>query len=796
MSMQDYAAAHAYLWCLLGADPDVTPVSFRVIHDTDKTVPAHSYDGTLPQLWPTLLGYQAAGYGVFVNINVLDGQGRELQNVAAIRAHPVDLDNLSARQNYDRAAASLPSPAMGVQSSPGKFHVYWTVAPYRDNERYTLVQRKLRQLYDGDKAVIDPTRVLRLPGTLNLKRSTPGGQYYDGSSPHLVTVWPLAGYGVRHDVATLEASLAAVNVIDGGIGTRHDLGDPALAAPSWEWCVRALELADPNNMDRGEWIAFMSAWKQAAWSLATPDVVEAAFYNWCARYEKNDPGENTKQFTSIRNTELGWRSLVARVPSLKALVTLDGKDKTGLVPGAAAAVPAMPSGDGATPPTPVPSQPGALDCSGEFLTHLEQQEWFKGCVAIERQGEIMTPSGRFMGPGQFNMRYGGKQFIISSAGKATDEAWKAALRSTLWTIPKVDHIRFLPDHPQGEIVVDQLGRRGVNTYIPVQMQHKPGDVTPFTHLVEQMLPVESDRNILYAYLAHNVKFPGYKIRWAPMIQSAEGAGKGILMRAMQMIIGDMYCYSPKAQELVKSGSTFNGWMRAKLLIVVNEIKVDERRELIEILKPMISDDRVEVQSKGIDQEMEDNPANWIFFSNFKDAIPISQNGRRYAIFYSALQSAADLLARGMDDVYFGRLVAWLKADGAAIIADWLMRHPITVDTMPGRAPDTSCMAEARLISRGPLERMVAEAVEDGIAGFRGGWISSLAVLRRIKETGAVGRTVSMQTVTTVLEAMGYQACGRAPRMWPAESMEIKAQLYHWAQVAPVADYGRAQGYEG
>jgi hypothetical protein len=228
----------------------------------------------------------------------------------------------------------------------------------------------------------------------------------------------------------------------------------------------------------------------------------------------------------------------------------------------------------------------------------------------------------------------------------------------------------------------------------------------------------------------------------------------------------MYVYSPKADELVKSGSTFNAWMRAKLMIIVNEIKVDERRELIEILKPMISDKRVEIQSKGVDQEMEDNPANWLFFSNYKNAIPVSQNGRRYAIFYSAIQSSEDLRIRGMDDAYFSALFEWLRSGGSEFIAHWLLNYPIERGGVPMRAPDTSSMEEARRISRGPIETAIMEAVQDGLPGFRGGYLSLLAVINRIKTVGI--RTPSRTTIAEIIETMGYHEIGRSTRQFGQE----------------------------
>jgi hypothetical protein len=763
--MQDFNAAYAFVTALTN-DPDNAVLDWRAIHDTDRGVPALPRRGTLAQVWQELSNLNNQGYGIFATIAAMDGQGRELSNVHYIRAHYVDLDNISAEVNLSAAMVSNPAPWFATNSSAGKYHIYWPVAAYIGNDRFTTVQRKLRQVFDGDRSVIDATRVLRIPGTYNCKYG----------EPQLVTVMALAGYGQPITVDALEAALSAVQVIDGGAGTRHELGDPALAAPSLAWLQRALDLMDPNDLDRGEWISFSAAIKQSGWSLTDADSLYGIWSNWCARYAANDTAENLKAWNSWRNTEVGCPYVQRRVPTL----SLDTGYKPVSPIAASTSLLAMP-------------EPPPLDCSSDILTHLEQKVWFKGCVAIERMGEILVPTGRFMKPGQFNMKYGGKQFVITAAGKMTDEAWKAATRSTMWTVPKADHTRFLPELPFGEIVTDQLGRRGANTYIPVQIKRMNGDVSPFLNHLTMMLPIESDRQTLLDYLAHNIKFPGYKIPWAPMIQSTEGTGKGFIQEMLELILGEMYCYSPKAPELVKSGSTFNAWMRAKLLIIVNEIKVDERRELIEILKPMITDKRVEIQAKGIDQEMEDNCANWIFFSNFKDAIPVNQNGRRYAIFYSALQSKQDCLAMGMDDRYFTNLFRWMRTGGSEIVADYLLNYSIEKGDVPGKAPDTSSTVEAMALSRSPIERAVADAIEDKLAGFRSGWISVQAVQRLLGERSI--RTVNVTTLEGILAAMGFKSVGRSARAYFQEDRNGRSHLYHLDGNVPVECYGRDQGYE-
>lgn len=787
---QDHNQAAAFVAAFAG-DPSTAVIDWRAIHDTDKAVAAIPFRGTLAECWSSIVYYNDQGYGIFAVIAAMDGQGRELANVDYIRAHYVDLDELDAQQQYERAAGSWPPPSFAVQSSPGKYHVYWPVQPYRGNDRFQLIQRKLRQVFNGDKRIIDATRVMRVPGTLHLKNP---------AAPHLVTCWALPGFGQWHDPAALEQALAAVNVIDGAAGTRHDLGEPSLAAPSLDWITHALKLVDPNELDRGEWIAITAAIKQAGWSLTDPDTLFRIWSDWCARYGgigpdgkpyTNDPGENLKQWNSIRNSELGWPSLLNRVPSLRANIMFDGKPVA--VPGQPAPDAPAAQTNADVPPMPVQTPPG-LDCSGEYLTHVEQQHWFKDCVFVTAIGEMLAPSGRFLNSTQFNATYGGKKFIIDAQGKMVNEAWQAATRSTLWTVPKVDHVRFVPSLAYREIVTDVLGRTGINVYKPVEIRRVAGDPSPFLNHIAALLPDPADQRRILDYLAHNAKYPGHKIPWAPVIQSTEGAGKGVMKLVVTHMMGRPYVYFPNAKELTNSGSQFNAWMRNKLFILADEIKVDDRRDLIEVLKPMISEDTIEIQGKGQDQELEDNFSNWLFFTNWQDAIPVNKNSRRFAIFFSALQTVADLLARGMDDRYFSALYDWLKADGCAIVADYLLSYPIERGAIPMRAPDTSSTAQAVAISRSPIERTIIEAIEDQLPGFRGGWVSATMVAQRLKLTGAVRGSVQPQTIANVLEGMGYVPCGRAPRPFFQEDKDSRPYLFHWGVAADVNAYGPAQGW--
>ena len=779
--MQDYSQAFYFCQVLSNGNAENEIFDFRAIHDQRKDIPAIPIRSTLFNAWSRLVELNAQGYGIFCMINATDGHGRDIENVVKVRAQFVDLDNEHAMNNLQIAANWVIRPAMMVQSSTGKAHVYWSVYPYLDADKFTAIQRRLITTFDGDKVIHDLPRVMRLPGFYHCK-----------AQPVLTTVFNLGG-GVNYAEA-FEQALQNVVVHDTG-GGRHPLGTPELAAPDILSLSLALQHTDPNSMSRAEWIAFTCAIKQAGWTLADEQYLFNLWSAWCDRYTGNNPGENLKQWNSIRNTETGWKYAV-RKAGIEPLLQF-GLKRT-VAPVAQENAPA-----GNVAPNLTPEQmmqqaaavgvPDGVKTGGEIMDANEQMKYFGGCVLIGRFGEILTPSGRLFNSTQFNASYGGKKFIVDMTGKVTTEAWQAATRGTVWNIPKVDHIRFLPMHPQGAFVTDELGRMGVNTYKPINIRRRAGDASPFLIHLAKLLPVPDDQRKILEYLAHNAKFPGFKIPWAPLIQSNEGAGKNVFKLIMKHVIGSPYVHFPNTKELAESGSKFNAWMRSKLFIIADEIRVDDRRDMIEILKPMISEKEIEIQGKGHDQDKEDNYSNWLFFSNYQDAIPINKNSRRFAIFYSAMQSAEDLINAGMDETYYNRLYGWLEtSDGCEIVADYLLNYPIDCGSIPMRAPSTSSTSEALIQSRGPIEQAVIECVDEQLSGFKGGWVCYQSVVKMLDEKKI---RHSQKSIQVALLTIGYKPNGKSSRAFFQDDPKQRSILYTKEGTKNPADYGRVQGYE-
>lgn len=102
------------------------------------------------------------GAGIFLTINETDGKGRSRENISRVRAIWVDLDGAPIEPVLQDM------PHMVVESSPGKYHAYWFVKDF-PLEGFSQTQKRLIEKYNGDKAVHDLPRVMRIPGFWHLK---------------------------------------------------------------------------------------------------------------------------------------------------------------------------------------------------------------------------------------------------------------------------------------------------------------------------------------------------------------------------------------------------------------------------------------------------------------------------------------------------------------------------------------------------------------------------------------------------------------------------------------------------
>lgn len=389
---------------------------------------------------------------------------------------------------------------------------------------------------------------------------------------------------------------------------------------------------------------------------------------------------------------------------------------------------------------------------------------FEGCVYIKDLHAVLTPgSYQPLPPATFNATFGGFVFAIDDQ-RTTRSAFEAFTQCPSWGPPEADNTCFRPYMAFGEIV--QLGNRSyVNTARPIKIVSKPGDASLFLDLLSRNY-TEHDQKILLSWMATVLQNPGKKLTWAPLLQGPEGNGKSLILETMRRALTRTYCHALNSSDLDGNAFKFTGWIEGKLLVTVEEVRVGRRNDVVQAMLTWISETEVEIQHKGQGQKMGDNFANFMFTSNYKDALALRRDQRRFAPIASVVQSSADIQAAGMDWRYWCEIYDWVNAENAykgktpghAHIADYLLNYEVeeAYDPLRGarRAPRSTFYDDFFLACAGRAEQEILEAIEQGLPGFRNGWVSSTAVDSLLQSKRLADRTPHNQR-HEILKQYGY-----------------------------------------
>lgn len=230
--------------------------------------------------------------------------------------------------------------------------------------------------------------------------------------------------------------------------------------------------------------------------------------------------------------------------------------------------------------------------------------------------------------------------------------------------------------------------------------------------LKHLLPDDKERSIVLDYLAYNVQNPGVKMNWSIVLQGVQGDGKSLLAEMMQHIMGFNNVRIMNVQTLE---SSFTGWATGQCMTFIEELKLDNFRkyEVLNNLKPYISNPIVEEHKKGKDPRSVINTTNYFALTNFKDAIPIDANDRRYCILFSQWQKKDDL-QKFMDKNpdYYSSLYELVR-NNVGELRNWLLSHTISKSFLSHkRAPDTNAKLMMTELSKSSTQVTLEDALEE------------------------------------------------------------------------------------
>lgn len=686
--------------------------TFQTFHDRVKDQPGPILHGTFEQHEQALLACQAAGHGVFWTINATNQCGRELTDITRVRCVWLDIDD--AGRDITPICQALP-PHCIVESSPGKWHLYWRVADCPLEMGAPLLDA-LVQRWAGDVGAKGLNRVLRLPGFAHLK-----------GEPFTSRVVSWAPGAAPYTLADIQqrllpgVPLAPAPVIDldtdlheGPVeGWRNTISDEKLTRK-----LNGLDPAPPSAAEAfaGKW-SLHQLWAPDLAQLQAEGVRSEARMALLTRLLFLTGGDSKRVYDLVKNHELavkdGREGLL-----LKELARARGVFLSWWEPEKARrdaqVAEAKALGDAEVHDAILPTVLTVEQMEDQFV-HIAV-----GTGVVWRAGKKVY---RFHEAADV-FAASQHEYVEQKTGeiktKPAIQSWKLSTKrrsaGTLTWRPGASEFCAAVNANGGHV-------EAYNTWRGLQPLQAPANWRDwagwFEHHVAYLVPIEEERRTFLQWLAHIVQAPGELPHTAYlMVTETTGTGRnwlsGVLARALRGYVALGVSVGP-----ILDGK-FNGILSEKLLATVDEVREGmdgDRFKRAEALKSLVNQEVRQIDHKYGLQVVEKNCCRWLFFSNHHDALPFDNNDRRLIVIDNPVERR--------DEAYYTTLYGLLKEPlFIASVREYLATLSLE-GFNPGR-PAPMSLAKARA-----LEAMTP-GIDRAVREFKARWQSNWATVRDLK----------------------------------------------------------------
>jgi hypothetical protein len=267
-------------------------------------------------------------------------------------------------------------------------------------------------------------------------------------------------------------------------------------------------------------------------------------------------------------------------------------------------------------------------------------------------------------------------------------------------IEKVQNVTFEPPEPFG--IIEENGRKWLNTYRPSSVVPVEGDATPFKEFIEYLVPDEFERTHLLKMLAQLVQRPGEKLGHALILGSKEhGIGKSTLMQILFELLGQHNCRKASSEELE---SQYNAYIDSTLLVLVEEINLGAGgRKVYNKLKDQITSETTPMRRLYQDTRVVRNVASFIFQTNLNRPILLDKEDRRYFVVNSP--------AKKREPNYYIEFSEWWRAN-LGVIRHYLEQIDLAGFDRFAPAPMTESKAQLIKGSEAPVVQELREMIAE------------------------------------------------------------------------------------
>jgi hypothetical protein len=355
-------------------------------------------------------------------------------------------------------------------------------------------------------------------------------------------------------------------------------------------------------------------------------------------------------------------------------------------------------------------------------------------------------------------------------------------------VPTVFDFAYDPRQPNDTFITN-ANRPCVNLYVPGYPEANPKDaqyasIIFLTHL-KHLIAEAAYRTVVMDFLAHLVQFPGKKIRWAILLQGVEGCGKTFLAEAMRAVLGYRHVRAIDSNAI---HGQWNEWAYGAQLITLEEIRVagQSRHEVMNALKPLITNDQITINQRNRDTRQVENTANYLLFTNHHDSLVLSHGDRRYFILKSPLQTKKQV--KDLGHHYFRDLFSMLSTHGAGLrywFENWSISKEFDAD---GHAPRTEYLQQLLNDTANDALIQIREAISDNVHPLVTHRVLSSTALMGYLQTHMPHKDVpSIQHLGAMLRDEGYNFRKRIEinatrhNLWVRLGTEPPKDIVKWAR---------------
>lgn len=417
----------------------------------------------------------------------------------------------------------------------------------------------------------------------------------------------------------------------------------------------------------------------------------------------------------------------------------------------------------------------------ETLTKIDidKPEWLNDWVYVEKLCEFANTRLNYSIKREaFNAKYNRMGDCLAAEKLASDYA---LIECELLTV--VDKMYW----PSAAITFEYDNKLMLNSYVQSGYKAVPIDdsnkhaVDLFLAHIDNLLSDKREQQILLNWLAYIVQNPGKRVNWAILLQGAQGTGKSYFAKVLEWVLGS----NAKSLDPSALGERFTGWAHGAVVNIVEEIRIkgDDKWRIMDRLKPFITNSMIQIEEKGRDHRTVPNFTNYLLLTNYKDALPITNDDRRFCVMYGRIQNESELFdyfgGREATGDYFENLFSTSEKHAGAI-KTFLLTYPISEDfKASGRAPDTESRRLMIQASVSPEQCSVEDLINKHECGVVNGRVLDVTWLN---ELCAIDGDVLPPTRTLghILTDIGYQQIDN-------RRLKIKkTNSYHYVWYKPTA----------